>query len=141
MSQPSAQSKCDYAITLAIPSFKKVNYLGKYKAYNLFPKEEQKMFITGLFQTSVEFILDEECKSEIYIEEHADKRLHLHTYLKNVSYDTIYNIQEHLCRVLGIRPKQYQQVFNFFKPDSFHYWMLYCQKEVNDLDKDLAELN
>ena len=131
----------DWAITLAIPAFKKVNYEGQYKAYNLFSKERQKMFITGLFQVSVEFILDEPCISEVFIEAHSDGRLHLHSYLKNVSYDTIYNIQKHLCNNLGIRPKQYQQVFNFFKPDNFHYWAMYCQKEINDLEKDLNNIN
>lgn len=141
MSQAGVNSKCDYAITLAIPTFKKVNYLGKYKAYGLFPRKEQEMFIRGLLQVHCDFVLGDVFTNEIYIEEHADKRVHLHTFLKNVSYQQIFGIQKSLCQTLGIRPKQYQQVFNFFKPDNFHFWMLYCQKEVNDLDKDLAELN
>lgn len=133
--------KSDYAITLAIPSFKKVNHAGIYKAYNLFTEDIQKKILTDYFITSLTFCKNEQTP-EIYFEFHKDGRVHAHTYLKNLTYDQIYEIQQYFCKdIIKIRPKQFQQVFNFFKPDNFHYWLVYCQKSQNSLDEDLAELN
>lgn len=131
--------KSDYAITIQIPPFKKVNHKGIYKQYSHFSENIQKELIQDYFKTSLGDILS----NELYFERHQDGRFHMHTYLKSITYDDIYKVQHFFCAdILKIRPKQFQQVFNFFKPDNFHYWAMYCQKErLQDLDADLAELN
>lgn len=133
--------KSDYAITIQIPPFKKVNYQGQYKAYKLFSAQAQKDFLKGLFELWVGFHLDTDFEADVFFEEHQDKRIHAHTYLKHITYDQIYNIQKSFCQNFGMREKQFQQVFNFFKPDNFAFWSAYCQKSVNDLDEDLKKLN
>ena len=130
--------KSDYAVTIQIPAFKKVNYNGIYKEYAKFSEEMQKELLLDYLSKSLAGIQ----KNEVYFEKHKDGRYHLHTYFKHIEYDEIYKMQNHFCaEILRLRPKQFQQVFNFFTPDDFHFWMTYCQKEQpTDLDADLAEL-
>jgi len=140
----STLSKSDYAITLQIPSFKKVKYQEQYKAYRLFSHEKQKSILVDAFHLWSNFYKDEETyiEPEVYFEEHQDKRLHAHTYLKNVSRMQILEIQKSYCQNFGMSPKQFNQVFDFFIPDNFNNWLAYCQKgNLNDLDKDLILLN
>lgn len=136
-------SKSDYAITLQIPSFKKVNYKGIYKAYSLFSVSIQKEILEEYYNTSLKVDDVMYSSAELFFEEHQDGRIHCHTFFLNVSYDLIYNIQKNFCHnILKIRPKQYQQVFNFFKPDSMDKWRKYCRKfSISDLQADLDELN
>lgn len=131
-----------WAITLQIPSFKKVNIQGTYQAYAQFEPKQQKEYLFTCFNEAHDKIVHDSSAPRLYFEEHKDKRLHAHTYL-TADYDTIYAIQQIFCKdIIKIRPKQFQQVFNLFKPDNAMRWMKYCKKHssLSDLEADLLLL-
>lgn len=129
-----------HAITLMIPSFKKVNYQGNYKAYNLFTEEEQKSILRDFFDESIkQYDISHYSHGLLYFETHKDGRVHAHTYILNQTQDTILKIQSYFCGKMNMRPNQFQQVFNVFKPDNFAAWLTYCRK-AETLEYDLAQL-
>lgn len=129
----------DWGITIEIPAFKKVNYKGVYRRYDVFCNEDQKGILAEYF-LSIPGINGQ--TGILYYELHKDKRIHLHTYLLKRTYDEMCYIQKSFCQKLGFRPKQYQYIFNIFRPDNFHRWMEYCKKEdFSELEQDLMKLN
>lgn len=128
-----------WALTLQIPAFKKINYGPFYKAYDQFPEEDQKGIIESYFRACFTFF--NMSLPELYFERHKDGRIHCHTYVY-MTYDKIYAIQKKFCEeLLRIRPKQFQQVFNLFRPDSIENWVKYCKKHSGSkiqLEYDLA---
>lgn len=132
----------DWAVTVAIPAFKKLTVLGRYAPYSKFSGEEQKRFLEDSIKASLYNVLlyDIFIMPELFFEAHQDGRIHAHFAFK-CDYDTIYLWQKHFCTdFIHIRPKQFQQVFNFFQPDSFHYWNTYIRK-CQEADEELKEIN
>lgn len=115
-----------WAITLQIPAFKKINHGAFYKRYDNFPEDEQKSIIADMLCATFTFF--NLSLPELYFERHQDGRIHCHTFVY-MTYDKIYSIQKKFCEEqLRIRPKQFQQVFNLFRPDSIENWIKYCKK-------------
>lgn len=127
-----------WAITLQIPAFKKIRYEQFNKQFDKYTNEEQKNIIRSYFEYAFHFFNID--VPPLYFELHKDGRIHCHTYI-HIEYDKIYEIQQKLCvDQLKIRPKQFQQVFNFFRPDNIKNWVKYCQKTVGakiELEYDL----
>lgn len=130
-----------WAITIQIPSFKKLSHNAIYKAYSLFTKDEQKEIIHNYVMQSRNISGIKE-DMPLFFEEHKDGRIHCHSYV-SLTYDNIYNLQQVFCKeLIKIRPKQFQQVFNIFRPDSPENWRKYCKKSSGNtiqLDYDLLD--
>lgn len=143
MSALDAGIKTNWGITYEIPAFKKVNIDDKYLPYSHFPVEQQKWLLQNHFVKGCRTELIGYNTDDIYFEYHKDGRAHMHTILRNIDYDDVYRLQQYICRdILHLRPKQYQQVFNFFKPDDFMSWLNYIRKDVSNIDileRDLKE--
>ncbi len=126
--QPLRDIKGNWGITLMIPSFKKVNHLGKYQAYNLFDEKEQKIIMQTMFNDACKNVVLPPTCSELYFEKHTDGRIHSHLYILDAYEQNVYMLQYEFCKLLGVRPKQYEQLFNVIQPDNIDHWITYCKK-------------
>lgn len=132
--------KCFYALTLQIPFFKKVNMHNKYLPYGDLSQSDQKEYIlTHLIDSAKKVNMT--FNNNVYFEQHKDGRIHAHTFVECCTFGDIECVRSSFCDKLGIRAKQYAQVFHIFIPDSIDNWKKYCVKSICTLEQDLAELN
>lgn len=143
MSDQILLEKFDYAVTIQIPAFKRVNYQNEYKAYKSFHNEQQKLLIRNLllnaYNSAVSFNLQHSIK--LHYESHSDGRIHAHFTLSDLHEYQIRDIQTKFCSYIGIKTlKQSFDVF-YYETKRTQGWEHYCTKEtLADLEADLENI-
>jgi len=115
----------NYAYTLTIPSFKKVNYNDIYKKFSLFNIIEQQFILEGIITSHYTKFCE---KYDIHFEEHKDGRYHAHGTFYNCEDPSI--IPMIICNSLGIkRPHQYEHYILVKIISNNEKWQEYVLKD------------
>lgn len=142
MSDKVLIEKFDYAVTLQIPAFKKINYNGKYQAYHLFDGESQKNYLRYIILESYLKVVGDNAHGLLFhYERHTlckYGRYHVHFTIPELLEHKIREIQEHICKKLGIKTlKQSMEIFYYITKRSYG-WEHYITKDsLADLESDL----
>lgn len=125
----------NFGLTIQIPAFKKVKIGETYKAYKTFMAFQQKAYITELLQDSIDLYKPPLLEYLIFFEEHADKRIHAHIYMKQIDITDMKRLQEYFCNTMGIKKeKQMNEIFHYdtlLTTRSCERWLEYCKKNQN----------
>jgi len=127
----------NYAFTIQIPSFKKINYKGVYQPYKDLSELEQEDFI----YSTVRIILkDETSHFEIKFEKHKDGRTHAHGTIYQITNEDIEQFKESVCYVLGVKSPKQKSECCFCIPILFsHGWSEYITKE--EVKEDIRDFS
>lgn len=142
----------NFAYTLMIPSFKKINWDGEYKPYGVYSYSSQKEYLGWLLKNvsnDDEYV--EYYNFTAHFESHADGRLHAHgTFFVNRFCD-IEDIRFNIMDKIRIKAlKQQRDIFYYVPVYDLHGWESYATKDdifeqmCNDLideEKKMDELN
>ena len=123
----------NFAFTLMIPSFKKVNFNGAYIPYGNLSQINQLSFLKKLLEKVItdRFILQYDYVSE----RHQDGRIHLHGSIYGLSEGQHNSLREAVCLEIGIKqPKQQADIFCILPIYNSLGWSKYCHKQYEDED-------
>lgn len=120
----------NFAFTIQVPSFKRVNYNGCFQPYKELKESEQEDFIYTLVRHSIsEF---ENQHFEIKFEKHQDGRKHAHGTLYQLSDQQLEDFVESVCFVIGVKSPKQKRECCFCIPILMSYdrWNMYINKDV-----------
>lgn len=121
----------NFAFTLAIPAYKKINYLNKYQAYKLYTFDEQSEYLKTVINQIC--AIDNCALYDLYTEKHDDNRCHIHGVIYSVNSVTMERIQDGICSVIGIRSaKMFSRLFNYVPIYNAQGWQKYCLKDQDE---------
>jgi len=137
----------DFAVTVQIPAFKKINYQDRYQQYKDYNEHDQKniiaYFLLESYNKYVSF--DMSHYIDLNFEKHPKclyNRIHLHTTIKCIPAYKMRAIQAFFCKLLGVKTlKQSCDVF-YYEPKYSEGWEYYQQKDdqLDNLEADLLLL-
>lgn len=121
----------NYAFTVQIPSFKKVNINDIYKPYSEFTNEEQEDFIYKIVRHSISDFDNQHF--EIKFEKHKDGRIHAHGTLYQLTENQIEDFKDSICFCIGVKsPKQKSECCYIIPILCSYVWDQYIHKEDDD---------
>lgn len=124
----------NYAFTIQVPGFKRVNYEGLYIQYKELSNTQQEDFLYKLVRSALSD--NEHQHFEIKFELHKDGRTHCHGTVYQLTETQLNEFKESVCFQIGVKtPKQKTDVC-FCIPILFSYgWDLYCNKDQDEEDR------
>ena len=118
----------NYAFTLQIPRFKKVNFNGCYIPYGNLSNSNQELFMRTLLNRFIQdkFIKQYEAVSEL----HSDGRVHMHGTIYDLATSQHTALRECICLDIGIKQlKQQTEIFCILPIYHSLGWSKYCYKQ------------
>lgn len=98
----------NYAFTVQIPAFKRINYKGNYIQYKKLSSASQEDYIYSLVRTGTLELVE---SYEIQFEKHTDGRIHAHGSFYSLSDDAIEIIKKNIGFLVGVHTdKQINEV-------------------------------
>jgi hypothetical protein len=121
----------NYAFTIQIPAFKKVNFNDIYQPYKDFSSEDQENFIYQIVRHAISDFDSQHF--EIKFEKHKDGRVHAHGTLYQLSVAQIEDFTDSICFCIGIKtPKQKKECCYIIPILCSYVWDNYIKKEEED---------
>jgi len=118
----------NYAFTIQVPGFKKVNYDGLYVQYKDLTNEQQEDFIYRVVKNT--FIDSETIHFEIKFEKHKDGRTHAHGTLYQFTGEQLSEFIDSVAFQIGVKsPKQKNEVCYCIPILCSYIWREYINKE------------
>lgn len=125
----------NFSLTIQIPSFKKICHNDIYQNYSKFLCQQQKEIILNRLAEAIDFHKPANLDYVIYFEEHKDKRIHAHIYMKHITISDMNNLQNHFCCSFGIKKSEQQKQIFYFDILQTELdcsrWLDYCLKNQN----------
>lgn len=124
----------NYAFTIQVPSFKKVNYDGKYQVYKDLSNIQQEDYLYKLVRSSLSD--NEHQHFEIKFELHKDGRTHCHGTVYQLTPNLLSEFQESVCFQIGVKSPKQKNECCFCIPILLSYgWEMYINKEQDEEDR------
>jgi len=124
----------NYAFTVQIPAFKKVNYDDLYLPYNTLSQHAQEDFIYKSVRSATS---DLDISFEIKFEKHKDGRVHAHGTLHNITSEQLIDFKNSIGYLIGIKSQKQINDCCYCIPILCSYnqkiWNEYCNKESSGL--------
>lgn len=129
----------NFAFTIQIPAFKKVQYQGLYIAYRDLTETDQESFLYGLVRNAIADFDNQHF--EIKFEKHKDGRKHCHGTLYQLTNNEIEEFINSISFCVGIKsPKQKQELVYCIPILCSYVWDTYINKEKDeDNRKDFSK--
>lgn len=130
----------DFALTIQIPAFKKVEWQGQYLPYKKYDENAQKNIITYylLDAYNKNVSLDMQHYIDLNFEKNNDERIHLHSTVRCLPAYKMRNIQNYFCKALGIRSLKQSIDMFYYEPKYSKGWEYYSVKDsLTDMENDL----
>lgn len=128
----------NYAFTIQVPSFKKVNYNEIYQTYKDLSSIEQEDYIYKLVRSAISDFDTEHF--EIKFEKHKDGRVHSHGTLYNITEQNLEEFIDSVCFQIGVKSPKQKKECCFCIPILLSYdrWNMYINKD-QPKDKDYSQ--
>lgn len=130
----------NYAFTIQIPAFKRVNYNEVYTQYKDLTPSEQEDFIYRTVRTGISELQHQHF--EIKFEKHKDGRIHAHGSIYEISSDDLELFESSVCSIIGVKsPKQKREVCYCIPILCSYIWDKYINKDQIEvkLDEDIPD--
>lgn len=126
----STNELSNFAFTIQIPSFKKVNFNDVYQPYMSLKETDQEEYIYKIVRASISDFSQQHF--EIKFEKHQDGRVHAHGTLYQLKNEEIDDFVNSVCHFIGVKSPKQKRESCFCIPILFSYdrWNMYMNKEV-----------
>lgn len=128
----------NYAFTIQVPPFKKINYDGQYIPYQDLTNDQQEDFIYRIVRNY--FLDSENIHFEIKFEKHKDGRIHAHGTLYQFTAPQLEEFCDGIAFMIGVKsPKQKKEVCFCIPILCSYLWDEYINKEQKNEEPDFSK--